>query len=233
MATEIAGDVSARDGGVGPSGGRSAGVVGHEEQPTMKPTNPKDIVGSDKLPLHLWPSTATAMGCLGLLDGALKYGRTNWRHAGIRTTIYVDAAMRHLLAYFEGEDHDPDSGVPHLAHALACLAILVDAEASGNVNDDRAMDTGAWRKVVAELTPHVARLKAKHQERTPRHFTIADTPRTSSLSQLHRLRLLGNHAGRQQGEVVYAALSPDRRAWFMRDGAVLARHMVEDLGALP
>ena len=34
-----------------------------------KPTNPKDAIGSDKLPLHLWPSTATALGCLGLLDG--------------------------------------------------------------------------------------------------------------------------------------------------------------------
>ena len=26
-----------------------------------KDTNPKDLIGSDKLPLHLWPSTATAL----------------------------------------------------------------------------------------------------------------------------------------------------------------------------
>ena len=48
----------------------------------LKETNPKDAIGSQKLPLHLWPTTATAMGCLGLLDGALKYGRANWRVSG-------------------------------------------------------------------------------------------------------------------------------------------------------
>lgn len=30
----------------------------------VKPTNPKDLIGSGKLPLHLWPTTATAMGCI-------------------------------------------------------------------------------------------------------------------------------------------------------------------------
>ena len=35
-----------------------------------KPTNPKDMIGSDKVPLHLWPETATVMGTMGLLDGA-------------------------------------------------------------------------------------------------------------------------------------------------------------------
>ena len=51
---------------------------------TTKPTNPKDAVGSDKLPLHLWPTTATVVGALGLLDGALKYGRSNFRAVGVR-----------------------------------------------------------------------------------------------------------------------------------------------------
>lgn len=138
-----------------------------------KPTNPKDAIGSDKLPLHLWPTTATALGCLGLLDGALKYGRTNWRDAGVRVSIYVDAAQRHLAAYFEGEDADPDSGLPHLAHALACLAILVDAAAAGRLTDDRAYRGAGYRALVERLTPNVARLKALHAGRSPRHFTIA------------------------------------------------------------
>ncbi len=143
--------------------------------PTTKATNPKDAIGSDKLPLHLWPETATVMGTLGMLDGMLKYGRANWRVAGVRATIYIDAVKRHVNAYAEGEDLDPDSGVPHLAHALACLAILVDAGAADMLTDDRQYP-GGYRSLVEELTPHVPRLKAKHVGKNPKHYTIADKP---------------------------------------------------------
>jgi len=140
---------------------------------TSKPSNPKDIIGSSKLPLHLWPTTATALGSLGLLDGALKYGRSNFRMIGIRASIYVDAAHRHINAWFEGEEMDPDSGLPHLAHALACLAIIVDAQAAGKMTDDRIL-AGGYRKLVTDLTPHVARLKELHAGKSPHHYTIAD-----------------------------------------------------------
>lgn len=142
--------------------------------PSTKPTNPKDIIGSGKLPIHLWPTTATALGCLGLLDGLLKYGRSNYRAIGVRASIYYDAARRHLDAWFEGEDIDPDSGLPHLAHALACIAIIVDARAAGKLNDDR-MFPGGYRNLIDELTPHVARLKALHADKSPKHYTIADS----------------------------------------------------------
>jgi hypothetical protein len=138
----------------------------------LKPSNPKDLVGSGKLPLHLWPVTATALGSLGLLDGMLKYGRSNFRAVGIRASIYYDAASRHLNAWFEGESVDPDSGLPHLAHALACLAIIVDAEAAGKLNDDR-MHPGGYRDLINSLTPHVDRLKTMHAGKNPEHYTIA------------------------------------------------------------
>jgi hypothetical protein len=139
-----------------------------------KPSNPKDTIGSDKLPLHLWPTTATAMGCLGLLEGALKYGRNNFRESGVRTTIYIDACKRHLDAYLEGEDHAPDSGTPHLANALACLAIIVDAQAAGKLNDDRNYNGSGYRKLVDTLTPHVRRLKDLFADKNPKHYTIED-----------------------------------------------------------
>lgn len=136
--------------------------------------NPKDRVGSDKLPLHLWPTTASAMGCVALLNGALKYGRSNWRAIGVRSSIYYDACSRHLAAWFEGEDAD-EEGVPHLASALACLAIVVDAQAAGKLIDDRQYP-GGHRRLIDSLTTQVARLKSLHSDRSPRDWTIHDRP---------------------------------------------------------
>lgn len=145
----------------------------HVLDTSLKDTNPKDAIGSNKIPIHLWPQTATIAGALGLLDGMLKYGRANWREAGIRMSIYVDALCRHTFAMFEGEDVDPDSGLPHECHALACLAIIVDARAAGKLTDDRQYP-GGYRKYLTEMTPHVARLKALHASKNPHHYTIQD-----------------------------------------------------------
>jgi hypothetical protein len=145
--------------------------------PKEKLTNPKQFAGSAKLPLHLWPETASAMGCIALLDGALKYGRSNFRTSGVQATIYTDACKRHINAWLEGEDCAEDSGVPHLAHALACLAILVDAQAAGVLNDDR-MVAGGYHQLVEDLTPHVNRLKELYKDKQPKHYTIKDNDNT-------------------------------------------------------
>lgn len=145
-------------------------------RPAAIADNPKDAIGADKLPLHLWPTTATILGCLALADGAFKYGRQNFRAGAARASIYYDAARRHLDAYFEGEDVDFDSGLPHLAHVLACVAIVIDAGVAGTLVDDRAFPT-RYRELVAGMTPHVARLRAKYADRSPKHWTIADRPR--------------------------------------------------------
>jgi hypothetical protein len=139
-----------------------------------KVLNAKDVVGSDKVPMHLWPTSATVLGALALLDGMLKYGKMNYRAAPhLRVSIYLDALMRHTAAYVEGEDIDPDSGIPHLGHALACIAILIDAGAADNLLDDRPLP-GGYRAHLDKHTADVPRLKAKHAHRTPRHWTIAD-----------------------------------------------------------
>ena len=139
----------------------------------VKPSNPKDIIGSNKIPFHLWPETATILGALACLDGCLKYGRSNFRAIGVRSTIYVDAAKRHLNAWLEGEECAPDSGVPHLGHALACIAIIIDAEAAGKLNDDRQIK-GGYLEMVERWTPLVSVIKARHADKSPYHYTIAD-----------------------------------------------------------
>jgi len=138
-----------------------------------KLTNPKDFVGSDKLPVHLFPTTAKYYGCLGLLEGMLKYGRSNWRVAGVRASIYYDALNRHMDKWVEGENIDNESGLPHLAHAIACIAILIDATEKGNMNDDRMYPTN-FQSMIDKLTPEVKRLKEKYKDKSPKHYSIQD-----------------------------------------------------------
>ena len=140
----------------------------------MKSSNPKDAIGGTKLPLHLWPTTATAMGCLGMLEGMCKYGRSNFRIHGVLASVYISAAMRHLALWFEGEDNDPVSGVPHLGNALSCIAIIVDAMAAGKLLDDR-MVTGGYRAFVDQYSPYVEQIKATYGNYNPQHFSIADS----------------------------------------------------------
>ena len=139
-----------------------------------KPTNPKNPIGSDKVPMHLWPETATALGALALLDGGLKYGIANYRVAGVRASIYIAALKRHIAAWYDaGEDCASDSQVEHLGHALACLAIIIDAKELGVLIDDRPRSS-AFMRMSARLEKTVAYLRERHKGKNPRHYTIAD-----------------------------------------------------------
>jgi len=140
---------------------------------STKLTNPKDIIGSNKLPFHLCPTTFTAGVSMAFLEGCLKYGRSNFRAVGVRASIYYDAALRHLIAWFEGEDIDPDSGLNHLYKAGACLAVIADAMEAGKLNDDR-MIKGGYSKLIDKFTPMIKELKEKHKDKNPKHYTIKD-----------------------------------------------------------
>lgn len=102
-----------------------------------KPSNPKDSVGIKKVPFSTVPSQVTAEVGLAMLEGALKYGRHNYRSVGVRASVYYDAALRHLTSFWEGQDIDPDSGLPHIVKCLACLYVLRDSQHMGNWVDDR------------------------------------------------------------------------------------------------
>lgn len=59
-----------------------------------------------------------------LTFGAKKYAAHNWRN-GIEYSRLVSAAQRHLLAFNDGETLDPESGLPHIAHAMCnCMFLL-------------------------------------------------------------------------------------------------------------
>lgn len=103
---------------------------------TTKESNPKDVVGCKKPPLSTVSCPVFFEMGLGMQDGT-KYGRHNYREVGVRSSIYYDAAMRHLMAWWEGEDIDPDSGLHHVSKTLSCLAVLRDAQMNDLVDDDR------------------------------------------------------------------------------------------------
>lgn len=140
-----------------------------------KYTNPKDVIGSDKVPLSLFPAAALEHGSLAMLEGALKYGRDNFRVAGVRSSIYVDAALRHIMAWNNGEDVAPDSGVSHLGHVLACVAIILDAQAQGSLTDDRKpyQNVGLGFAAAQE---QVKAMREKYADKNPKHYTLADVP---------------------------------------------------------
>lgn len=102
-----------------------------------KDTNPKDSVGVKKSPLSVVPTQVIHEIGLGMLEGALKYGRHNYRVAGVRSSVYYDAAMRHLNQWWEGEDIDGPSGLSHITKAMTTLAVLRDAMLQEKLTDDR------------------------------------------------------------------------------------------------
>jgi hypothetical protein len=114
-------------------------------------TNPKDLIGVKKPQLDLVPPVLEIWVAKAMEDGARKYGAANWRAKKVRARVYIAAAKRHILEYLDGEDTAADSGVHHLAHAAACIGILLDAEATGNLIDDRPAK-GAASRLIAELT---------------------------------------------------------------------------------
>lgn len=103
----------------------------------VKPSNPKDSAASNRLDLSLFPATARAYGALAFVEGDQKYGGFNFRSVGAKASVYYAAAGRHLDKWFNGEDIDRKTGVPHLANAIGCLAVLIDGIEKGNLNDDR------------------------------------------------------------------------------------------------
>lgn len=113
-------------------------------------TNPKDAIASCKPPIGLVPSGLLVPLARVMELGAKKYGFWNWRLTRVRYSVYVHAALRHLLSSLDGEEIDPESGQPHIAHAAACCAILLDAKAVGTLVDDRS--AGAAARLIVEST---------------------------------------------------------------------------------
>ena len=143
-----------------------------------KDTNPKDALGRAK-----WRNYFTvprqvlwALG-IAMLEGALKYGRHNYRGAGVRASVYVDAAMGHIDCWIEGEDNDPDSqaNLSHIVKAIASLTVLADAIMNDFLDDDRPPKIKDIAVLRDSLQQSADRLHKEHANKDPHHYShLAD-----------------------------------------------------------
>jgi hypothetical protein len=99
--------------------------------------NPKTVFGAKKIPLELVPPSAIHALAEAFENGANRYGAYNWRERTISSSVYYGAALRHLSAWWDGEEVAVDSGINHLHHALACIALIIDGRSVGKLNDNR------------------------------------------------------------------------------------------------
>ena len=139
-----------------------------------KLSNPKDALADKKIPLWLLSPIAKVHWALAQFAGLCKYGSFNWRIAGVRSSVYLSAIERHLDAYTSGEEFDPVDGTHHLGNIMACCAIILDAKEAGKLTDDRPPSI-SLRKSYEFGEDVMARLKRQYHDKSPRHYTIADS----------------------------------------------------------
>ncbi|MDP0925705.1 DUF5664 domain-containing protein [Paracoccus onubensis] len=90
----------------------------------------------EKLPMHLLPPELLTSVASILDFGAQKYAPRNWERGMAWSRVY-SALLRHMLAWWDGEDTDRETGKSHLWHAGCCVAFLIAYEARGTGEDDR------------------------------------------------------------------------------------------------
>jgi hypothetical protein len=86
----------------------------------------KDDQSKRRFDLLPWRAVGQVVDVLGF--GARKYADHNWVKVPNARERYFAAAQRHLNAWWLGESIDPETGLPHLAHAACCVLFLLSFE---------------------------------------------------------------------------------------------------------
>lgn len=105
-------------------------------EPAVARSGRKDDDGKPRL--DLLPGDAMLVVGRVLTLGAAIYGARNWE-LGMSWGRLSGAALRHIFAWMRGEDADPTSGEPHLAHAAASILMLLALTLRAHGRDDRKL----------------------------------------------------------------------------------------------
>lgn len=107
--------------------GEADQLIPYSQQYTNLPPLRSLLVKSEGKPdLSLVPPSFREYAAKAFGYGIQKHGRWSWRDRGYQWTDLYAALERHLDAFVRKEDTDPESGLSHLTHAAANLAMLIE-----------------------------------------------------------------------------------------------------------
>lgn len=89
---------------------------------------------ADKPRMSLIPPNALTEIAKVMTFGADKYGANSWRKVENAQERYLDALLRHAIAYVAGERVDPESGLPTMAHLMCDAAFLIELDKTKTEN---------------------------------------------------------------------------------------------------
>jgi len=104
----------------------------HDVEPSKARTDDSGKPPLAKVPLALTEAVANVMEY-----GHKKYGDYNNYKKGMEISRNLSCALRHIMAFQNGEDNDPESEQNHLGHAAARLGFVLDNIKRGTAIDDR------------------------------------------------------------------------------------------------
>lgn len=117
------------------------GMAEREVCGSAKIPPPKDVpvaikFDQGKPPMSLLSTTALVEIAKVLEFGKNKYGKNNYK-SGMLWSRVLDAPLRHIFAFIDKEDNDPESGISHIAHACCSLMFLLEFIKTHPELDDR------------------------------------------------------------------------------------------------
>lgn len=92
--------------------------------------------GKTKWGLLSWPAVNQLVAVLEF--GAKKYDSWNWSK-GLSWSECFESLQRHAIAWYQGEDKDPETGLSHMAHVMCNAMFLTHFVLFGSGRDDRPM----------------------------------------------------------------------------------------------
>ena len=91
---------------------------------------------ADKVRVDLLPVDALTAVSQVLTYGSSKYGPRNWEQ-GMNWSRLYGALLRHVFAWWRGQNKDPETGYLHLAHAACCILFALSYQLRNAGTDDR------------------------------------------------------------------------------------------------